>query len=265
MRPFCTIFRACRARPAALAAGAALLALGAPRPGIAIQEGERGPWQATAELTFTDANGNQNLSLFTTGFGVRHRNPESLALDLRLQARYGSSQEDGERKQVAESYRGALNLDLTPARRWTPFLHSTADHDPFWRLDLRLNTGAGAKLRVPFAESEGEAHLSLALLHSYESLRTEEGGTTTRGARWNLRLEGSRELGDGMMVEHSAQYQPVHGAVNDYLLVFETALAVMLTQRLAPSLSHEYDRDSTPPEGVHRDDRLLKAGVMIQL
>jgi putative salt-induced outer membrane protein YdiY len=265
MRPFTIpeFPRSPRAAAVVLLAGFALAA--GTRPVAGQDGGGRAEWRASAELTFTDASGNQNVSLITTGLRVRHRNPRRLGLDLRLQGRYGSSERDGERERVAESYRGMLNVDVGPGRRWTPFVHMTADHDPFRRLDARINTGAGAKLQLERDDGSGEFDASLALLHSYEALRSDNDRLSTRAARWSLRLSGQQKLTDGVTLTHSSQYQPVHGGLDDYLLNVETAVKLMVTERLAISIAHEYDRDSTPAEGVHKDDRLLRAGLLIEL
>jgi putative salt-induced outer membrane protein len=242
----------------------AFAGLARPAPALAqAQPQEVDRWQGTAEFTLTDASGNQDLRVLTTAFMVRHRIPDLLGLELRLQARYGSS--EGER--VAESYRGSLNLDLLPAGRWSPFVHSTAEHDPFRRLDVRINSGAGARYRLYRAGNRGEAAVSLAMLHSYESLMatTSSPGSQTEFARWSFQLTGRQQFGNGVTVTHSTHYQPVYDELGDYLLNIDTGLKVLLTRRVALSISHEFDRDSTPAAGVQRDDRLFKTGVLFEL
>ncbi|HEY8379160.1 MAG TPA: DUF481 domain-containing protein, partial [Nannocystis sp.] len=60
-------------------------------------------------------------------------------------------------------------------------------------------------------------------------------------------------------------YEPVVDDVGDYLFTFDAGLKVLVTQRIALSVTHEYNQDSTPAEGVGEIDRLLKAGIIIEL
>lgn len=218
-------------------------------------------WATITELTLTDASGNQNLTVFTTGFTLKHLRTEHFAFELELQGRYGSS--DGE--QVAESYKGAITFDFTPNSRWSPFVHTTAEHDPFRRLDIRANTGAGARWRVYRERGRGEADLSVSMMHSYETLANDEGSMSTARARWNVRVNGSRQVRDGVTLSHRTQYQPVADELGDYQLSTVTGLRVHLSRRIALSVSHEYNRDTRPAESVRPDDRLLKAGVQVEI
>lgn len=84
-------------------------------------------------------------------------------------------------------------------------------------------------------------------------------------ARVNAQVQAMRKLTNDVTLTHESQYQPVYGTIDDYLLTTITSLKVMLTRRVALSVSHEFDRDSRPAPDVGRDDRLLKAGVLIEL
>ena len=218
-------------------------------------------WAAAAELTLTDTSGNQDLTVLTTGFSLRHRLTELFQFELQLQARYGAN--DHER--AAESYRGTLNFDLTPAGTWSPFFFATAEHDPFKRLDVRVNSGAGAKYRIYKEKNGNDASVSLALLHSYEALKDEAAPATTQSARWSLRVKGQTRLREGVTLGHMTQYQPVYDQFGDYLLYLETNLKVLINSHVALSISHELNRDTTPAVGVGADDRLLKAGVIVEI
>lgn len=217
-------------------------------------------WRAAAELTLTDAQGNQDVRVFTTAFTLEHLQRDLFKLVLKAQARYGSS--DGE--SVAENYRTSLDVDLGPSARVAPFLHTNAERDPFKRLDLRVSSGAGARLRLYENKDAGNLSLSVSVLHSLETAATTLNGTTQM-ARVNAQLNARHKLSSGVTLSHSSQYQPVYGTIADYLLNLDTSLKVLLTRRVALSVSHEFDRDSRPAQDVRKDDRLLKAGVLIEL
>ncbi len=225
-------------------------------------------WAAAAEFTLTSASGNQDVTVLTTGFSLKHLRSELFGFNLKLQARYGTS--DGQ--QVVENYQGSFNVDIGPQRRWSPFFSSAAEHDPFKRLDVRISSGAGARYRLYRAENRGEASLSVAMLHSYEALSPDPAATdvnsaplTKNDALWRLELTSRHEVREGITLTSGALYQPVVNHAGDFLLEFDAALKVMVTKRIALSISHEFDHDSTPPPGVEDTDRLLKAGILIEL
>lgn len=217
-------------------------------------------WKAAAELSFTDQSGNRDLRLFTGGFNISHREKEAFELEASVQSRYGRS--DGE--VVARNDFGSLSFDLHPRDVWSPFLFVTGERDPFKRLDLRFHGGAGAKY-TPFATGN-EVSISLALLYSFEDLRGTEADPAPSNrelARWSLRVRGGREIGDAVELRHSTFYQPNWDQMADYLLRSETGAKVLLTERLALSVSYALNRNGRPPEGVAPEDRLLKTGFII--
>lgn len=222
-----------------------------------------GPWSATAELSFTDASGNQDLSVLTTGLDLERAGTGPYGLQLALQARYGSS----ENTRIFENYKGEANIDLAPSSdRWSPFIHSTGERDVVNRLNLRFNSGAGVRYRLYRADDQGDAALSLAMLYSYEALTNESAPMeSSHRARWSLQLDGRQEIRDGVTVSHRTHFQPTHRELRDYLISTETTFKVLVTSRVALSISHELERDNEPPAGVDKDNRLLKAGILVEL
>lgn len=221
----------------------------------------RDRWRVAAELSLTDQSGVRDLRLFTGGIRVSHREKEAFELEGSLESRYGNS----EGEVVARNHFGSLSFDLHPADVWSPFLFMTGERDPFKRLDLRFAGGAGAKY-TPFQQGANEISLSLALLYSREDLRPSEAEPVPNDrslARWSLRVRGGRELSEAVNVQHVTFYQPMVDQMADYLLRSETGAKVLLTERLALSLSYALNRTGRPPEGVAPEDRLFKTGLII--
>jgi hypothetical protein len=220
-------------------------------------------WKISAELSYTDQSGTRDLRLFTGGLKLSHLQKEAFQLDASLQSRYGKS----ERDVIARNHYGALAFDLQPQSTWSPFLFADAENDPIKRLQLRTAGGAGAKytpVRGPSGESE--ASVSLALLASYQKLlpTVDDPEPGTQGlARWSLRVRGRREVQPGTSVSHVTFYQPVWDELADYLLRSESAIKVLLMERLALSVAYELSRTSLPPAGVAPGDRILKTGIII--
>lgn len=223
----------------------------------------RDRWKLAAEISLTDQSGGRDLRLFTGGVQVSHREKEAFELEGSVQSRYGRSEDEV----VARNHFGVLSFDLHPADIWSPFLFMTAERDPFKRLDLRFAGGAGAKY-TPFAKRRGadDVSISLALLYSREDLRPSELDPVPNDrslARWSLRVRGGRELSEAVNVRHVTFYQPMIDQMADYLLRSETGAKVLLTERLALSVSYALNRTARPPEGVAPDDRLFKTGLII--
>lgn len=220
-------------------------------------------WQVSAEMSFNDQSGNKNLRLLTGGLRISHLEKQEFKLDGSLQSRYGKS--NGE--VIARNHYASVALDLHPEHSWSPFFFADAERDPFKRLDLRLNGGAGAK-HVIHRRSEGtdEVSVSLALLYSLEDIRAVEEDPFPREeslARWSLRVRGSQEIRPGMTLRHVSFYQPEWDQMADYLLRSETEAKVLLMGRLALSIGYQISRTAQPPEGVAPNDRLFKTGLII--
>jgi hypothetical protein len=226
---------------------------------------EVSPWRTTAEVTFTSSSGNETVSIFTSELRIRREQTEFYGLDVRLRGRHGSRVEDGERERMAENYRVDLGVDLGSHRGWSPFVETRAEHDPFRRLRLRTNSGAGGKYTFSWSERAGRADASVALLHDYTARKAGDERVVDRNARWSFRVNGQQRLTEGITLSHTTEYRPVYDVLSEYLLNSETSVRVMLTDRIALSIGHELTRDSQPPPDVHKDDTLLKAGVMVQL
>lgn len=218
-------------------------------------------WAATVDLAFSGASGNDRTVLLTSGFKISHLRTEHFELEWSGSVRYGRS----EGHEVARNLKSGLKFDLLPAARWSPFLTINAERDPFRKLDLRSNSGAGVKYTF-WRGDAGSASISVAALHSYEDFTAASTAPleTRQSARWSWRFKGGRALGERVRIENTTFYQPVWNRGGEYLLSMDSALRVPMSQRISVSLSHSYDRDSMAPDGVHRDDHLVKAGLTIE-
>jgi hypothetical protein len=244
---------------------AVLLAISGTPTMASAQEAAAGPrpesWAAVVDLAFSGASGNDQTVLLTSDFRLSHLRTERFELEWSGSVRYGRS----EGREVARNLKSGLKLDLLPEARWSPFALVTAERDPFRKLDLRSNSGAGVKYSF-WRAPKGAASISVAALHSYEDfISTATDPLDPRqSARWSWRFKGERELGPRVRIENVSFYQPVWNRSAEYQLTMESALRVPMSDRIALSLVHAYDRDSMAPEGVKRDNHLLKAGLTIE-
>lgn len=220
-------------------------------------------WKTELDLGFTSASGNQQLLVLTSGARLTYLQTEQFEFELRGDMRYGRS----EGEEVARNLKGGIQIDLQSTGAWSPFAFATAEQDPFQRLTLRLNSGGGAE--YTFTESaDSEVSLSLATLYSYENIEGEAelpARPSRNSARWSLRFQGRRDLNSAMELDQTTFYQPIWDQPGDYLFHAETSLDVKMTESVALRLSHTYDRNSTPPQGVGKDDTLVRAGLSIEI
>ena len=221
-------------------------------------EPEPDRWAAAVDLGFNASTGNTRLMLLTTGFRIRHLETESFRLDWGVTFRYGESRG----AVVARNAQTSLNFDLAPKSLWTPFVFATFEHDPFRRLDLRSNTGSGVTHSL-YREDDGEITVSAAALYSHEGF-TVSTQPARNDARWSLQAKVNRKIGSSMKIENASFYKPVWDEGGDYNMQSVTKLSSKITERLAMTLSHEYLKDSTPPDGVKREDQRVVAGLTFE-
>lgn len=215
-------------------------------------------WAAALDFGFNAQTGNTRLMLLTTGFRVRHRETETYKLEWGVSFRYGESRG----VVVARNVQSNLSFDFNPKSMWSPYAFATVERDPFRHLDLRSNTGSGVT-HTFYRAATGELAVSLAALYSHEGF-TVSTQPDRDDARWNLQTRGSQKIGKSARIENTFFYKPVWNQRGDYNIQSTTRLSSRITQRLAMTLSHEYLKDSTPPQGVKQDDQRVQAGFTFE-
>lgn len=252
--PLCAALLAPAALGAQEPADTAAVARAAPAPA---PEPAPDRWLAAVDLGFNASTGNTRLSVLSTTLRVKHLQTETLELEWAATYRYGESQG----RVVARSASTSLNLDVQPDAVVSPFAFAIIERDPFRRLDMRSNTGSGIKYTF-YRRQRDELSLSVAALYSHEAFTSDQ--PTRRDARWSVRSRVAQRLGNAARVESTAFFKPVwdHGA--DYNIQLLTKLSSKITQRLAMTFAHEYLYDSTPPDGVAREDQRFQAGATLE-
>lgn len=214
-------------------------------------------WRAALDLGFNASTGNSRLTVLSTTVRVRHLQTQNFELEWAATYRYGESRGDV----VARNASTSLNLDVSPKANVSPFAFATVEHDPFRRLDVRSNTGAGVKYML-YRRERGSASLSVAGLHSYEGFTTDQ--PTRTDARWSARAKLDQRIGGGARFESTTFYKPVWDRGGDFNVQVLNKLSSKITERLAMTLTHEYLHDSTPPSGVAREDQRFQAGATLE-
>jgi hypothetical protein len=216
-------------------------------------------WGAEIGFALNTSGGNEDLTVLTTELGLSHLETTAYELTFRGRFRYGRS--DG--TEVARNLRGTLNAELWPGESWSPFIFATAEHDPFRRLDVRLNSGSGIK-RTFWRQGWSDVSLSSALLYEHERIAPDAlPAEITHKARWSFRGRARHRVREGARVEQVVFFRPAWGRVGDYLLEAQTTGRVALSESLAVTSSFLFQRDSTPPTEVSPDDWSLTIGLSL--
>lgn len=227
-------------------------------PPVAESRPER--WGFDLNVALTSASGNDRISVLVTDAKISHLQTDALRLDWTGRLRYGRSQ--GE--EVAQNMQSALTLELGPQARWSPFVFSQAEKDPFKKLDLRTSSGAGVRYRILRGEG-AELTLSGAALHSYENLQVPSADLLTQerthDARWRWIGQGRYAFGELVEAEHRTYYEPVWDRAGDYLMEIENTVQLRLNTHLTFRVAHVFQRNSSPPAEVRENDYLLTLGV----
>jgi hypothetical protein len=218
-------------------------------------------WGVTVDLGFTGSRGNTTLTVLSTGLGIKHLITDDFRFEWNGSLRYGES--DGE--VIARNLRSQVSFDLDRGRAVSPFFYADAERDPFRRMRLRTDGGAGAKYTF-WKQRNDEVSLSIAGLYSRQEFFPRPDGTPAarrENARWSGRGRVRRQLGD-VRVDHTSFFQPVMDRFDDYNYDATTRIGTKLNERITLTLTHVYRHNSTPPEGVLREDQTFQAGITVQ-
>ncbi len=215
-------------------------------------------WAFNLGLALNSSGGNERLTVLTTQADLTRLATEAFELSLSGRLRYGRSQGED----LARNVRGGVTVDLRPLSRWSPFLFSTVEHDPFKKLNLRTSGGLGAK-HTFWGEGWEDLSLSGAVLFSYENLDTEATDpldATLEQLRLSWRFRVRRKMG-AVRLEQITYWQPLWDRASDYLLESRSMARVSVTESWSVTATYFFERDSTPPEGVRADDYTVTVGV----
>jgi N-acetylated-alpha-linked acidic dipeptidase len=244
---------------AAAAASPTTASPAAPRAAARTEAPSR--WGVSVDLGFNGSRGNTALTVFSTGIGVKHLVTDEFRLEWNGAVRYGESEGDV----VARNLRSQVSFDFNPDADVSPFFYMDAERDPFRRMRLRTDGGAGAKYTF-WRQRNEEVSLSVAGLYSRQEFFPLPSGELTprrSNARWSGRGRVRRQLGTAR-VEHTSFMQPVLDQLSDYTYDATTRLSTKLNERVSLTLTHLYKHNSQPPPGVVREDQSIQAGITVQ-
>lgn len=221
-------------------------------------------WRVGLDMALSSSSGNENITVLTTGFKVRHLVKKDYELAFAANYRYGRSGA----QVAANDLKASVNYELSPQADFSPFLSASAEHDPFRKLNIRAHGGAGAKYHIVHTD-DADLQVSLAALYSYQSFDLGPNPAPTlspfaRDGRLSWRVQGEKTLHSGIKLENTTQYQPVWDRGGNYLLNSDTTARMVVSQHMAVTFGYLFERNSAPLPGVRPDDQLLSGGISLQ-
>ena len=215
-------------------------------------------WRYQADFGFQDMSGNRELTVVNGSLEVEHEQHETYILNLRVEARYGSdNQEESVDYQLTED-----RFDWRPEQRFSPYLTLDAARDPVRETALRLQEGTGINVNIERREDD-RTTLSLGVINDYHQRTAGIVPGVEREARWSVRGASAVELGPITRLEVEARYQPSFKGAADYLVTAEAALRVAITKHIGFLTRFQFLRDSRPATGVQPDDHALTAAFSL--
>jgi Protein of unknown function, DUF481 len=223
-------------------------------------EGQDTPaaWRTQLDLGVNSSSGNTKLTTILAGVVVRRLETESLEVQLSANYRYGESDD----RTIADLFRQEAKIDINPKANWSPFLFQSITRNPVRRVALRANGGVGGKLTFWRGE-KGKSSVSFAGIYNYEDIDAIPGTPATeteKALRWSSRFKFDYKFNERSRVQSILFYQPVWNTLGDYYVILSNTLVVGVGGGLSLTVSHEFNHDETPAQGIVRDDAYLSVG-----
>ncbi len=223
-------------------------------------------WRSQLELGFNGSSGNSSFGILRTGASVKRLETDLYEFELSGLVRYGKSEE----RVIADDQRGTIKFDWKPDTDFSPFAFVSGSRDQIRRIDLRLNSGAGAKWTFwRGANPEAtKASLSLAGVVDYENFNlatTSTAAETKSALRWSARLKLDHTFGSGATIEHVTFYQPQIDSFGDYVIEMTNTLSTRLLSNLSLAIQHEYLHDEVPPPDTEPNDQKFSVVLRVSL
>lgn len=225
----------------------------------------KGPsdWETTLSAGTTLTSGNSETLNATARVGTEKLHGKTL-VSAQADGAYGESQttdEEGtaETEQTVGNARAALSLKQ---RIEGLFLYSGAsvENDTIAEVDYRSLVGAGVGT---FLVDDQEIRLSIegGLGYLFEKVQDLEDDYPT--FRLGQRLD--IHLSETAKAWQSIEFLPKASELDNYLLTFEAGIDAAINTEMSLGLVLKQKHDSTPGEGLERDDLSLAAQVSMRL
>jgi Protein of unknown function, DUF481 len=205
-------------------------------------------------------------------FGAKGGNTEqtSLATDAKLQWRGGreSWRLIGAAKrtssggiETARVLLGHLRHNRSLSDHWSTLSFLQAQENPFQRLESRLLAGAGVRWD---AWKDPQKRLAAGAAHMWEREKIDDTPTAHYRHRLSLFVTTGLKIGDGVLFEGLAFFQPRWSEPEDWRLMLNAGLDVKVARNVSLFTNLEMEGDSRPPTGVEKIDWENRTGFRLK-
>ena len=132
-------------------------------------------------------------------------------------------------------------------------LFTQAQYNEFKNLKLRQLNGAGSRF-VLHNKKENKMTIGLGIMTDYEIINPDQKNFTLR----NTSYIAYNNTGKLIETNAVAYFQPSIYNTNDYRILTEASISSKLTNKLRLEVSINFNYDTLPPEGVLKNDLVIK-------
>jgi len=182
------------------------------------------------------------------------------SLRLGLEGVYGESKVEDRRDTTSEQLRAFASAKKTLTPRTYASLDSAALYDGIARIDYRVNVGPGYGA---YLIKDERTTLSLEVGPSY--IWEKVAGVRDDYLALRVGERFVQQLSDTARIWQSAEYMPKADDLKDYLLTSEIGVEAALNARMNLRVVLRDQYDSTPAEGLKKNDLSLIAGFSVSL
>lgn len=135
-------------------------------------------------------------------------------------------------------------------------------NDVFKGIENRGLVGGGGRWRYMYDPDIGKLYLGLGAFAERIDYTQDYSAVDESNSRMNSYLAYTRKLTETAEVSLIGYYQPAFGDRSDYYTSATAELTIRVVSNLHLRIGYEYERDSTPPEGVKKVDDETKVALL---
>lgn len=238
---------------AVAAAGVAVVA------GVSVAQ-EAKPFKNTASVGLTLTDGNSD-TMVANGSLVSEGEKEGLgSVRASIEGNYGEQTKDGEKDPTLNNVKAAANAKKTISERWFGSMDGSVLHDQI--ADIRYRATLGPGVGVYLLKTPKTA-FSLEVGPSYLWEKVGDVRDDYLVGRVAERIDHA--MSDTAKIWQSAEYLPKTENFSDFLLNAEAGVSAAINTRMDLRMVLQNKHDSTPAEGLERNDLTLITGIGVRL
>lgn len=227
---------------------------------VVAQEQQKGGFKNTVSIGATMTDGNSETLQVNAALVSEGEKPGLGSVRAGMEANYGESTVNNTNETTVKNAKAFANAKKTITPRTFASMDATALYDEIAKIDYRATVGPGLGA---YAVKNDKTALSMEVAPTFVWENVADVSDNYFALRFAERF--SHALGAQSKVWQSAEYLPRASDFNDYLLTVEVGVEAPVSAKVNLRLVLQDKYDSTPGEGLDRNDLALVAGVSLSL